>query len=87
DGAADAQDVVEGDISWSDQFRMAITLIPSVDENGIQVPLTNMDYALHGVTFFWKLLSAFLPPRKYLGGYLTFCLSLIFIGILTAIVE
>ncbi|KER29221.1 hypothetical protein T265_04071 [Opisthorchis viverrini] len=64
DGAADAQDVVEGDISWSDQFRMAITLIPSVDENGIQVPLTNMDYALHGVTFFWKLLSAFLPPSR-----------------------
>ncbi|KAF7256813.1 hypothetical protein EG68_06323 [Paragonimus skrjabini miyazakii] len=62
-------------------------MLPSINEDGIQVPLSNMDYALHGLTFFWKLLCAFLPPRKYLGAYPTFFLSLVFIGVLTLLVE
>ncbi|KAF8569052.1 hypothetical protein P879_02701 [Paragonimus westermani] len=66
---------------------MAVSMLPNVNEDGIQVPLSNVDYALHGLTFFWKLLCAFLPPRKYLGAYPTFFLSLVIIGLLTFLVE
>ncbi|KAF5404951.1 sodium/calcium exchanger 1 [Paragonimus heterotremus] len=83
----DEMDVAGNDIGWSEQFRMAVSMLPSINEDGIQIPLSNMDYALHGLTFFWKLLCAFLPPRKYLGAYPTFFLSLVFIGVLTLLVE
>lgn len=47
---------------------------------------TVIDYIMHFLTFFWKLLFAFIPPCKYLGGWPTFCISLAIIGLMTAII-
>ena len=45
------------------------------------------DYIFHSVTFPWKVWFAVLvPPPKYMGGWLTFFVSLAMIGLLTAIV-
>ncbi|CAH8459824.1 unnamed protein product [Heterobilharzia americana] len=65
----------------------AVSLVPSVNEDGIEIPLTKLEYALHGITFFWKLICALLPPRKYLGAYPTFITSLLLIGLQTAFIE
>lgn len=33
------------------------------DEEGNVEPLSRMDFLLHFLTFFWKVLFAFIPPR------------------------
>ncbi len=74
----------------------------SGDSNGDEKPATCKDYMLHFITFFWKFLFAFVPPtsnqqkkRKdnkfniYIGiagGWLCFCVSIIIIGMLTAVI-
>merc|ERR1719443_573014 len=35
-----------------------------------------MDWIMHGITIFWKLLFAFIPPTDFLGGWLCFFVSL-----------
>lgn len=47
---------------------------------------TVTDYIMHFITFFWKVLFAFIPPCKYLGGWPTFIISLSVIGFMTAII-
>lgn len=47
---------------------------------------TVLDYIMHFMTFFWKVLFAFIPPCKYLGGWPTFLISLAVIGFMTAII-
>jgi solute carrier family 8 (sodium/calcium exchanger) len=47
---------------------------------------TFSDYALHFLSFYWKLLIAFVPPTKYWGGWATFLVSLAMTGLITAIV-
>lgn len=67
--------------SWADQFR------ENMNVNGGDFESATMtDYIMHGVTFFWKLLFSFVPPTAYAGGWITFVVSLVMIGILTAIV-
>ncbi|RUS70487.1 hypothetical protein EGW08_021750 [Elysia chlorotica] len=45
-----------------------------------------LDYILHFLTFFWKILFAFIPPAQYFGGWPAFVISLAVIGLMTAIV-
>ena len=33
------------------------------DDKGNTQPLSTMDFVLHFLTFFWKVLFAFIPPR------------------------
>nr|CAH8825060.1 unnamed protein product [Trichobilharzia regenti] len=77
----------DSEIGWIEQFRMAVSLLPNYNENGDQIPSTIAQYMVHAVTIVWKLICAFLPPRKYLGAYPTFITSLILIGLQTALVE
>ncbi|CAH8455455.1 unnamed protein product [Heterobilharzia americana] len=77
----------DSEVGWAEQFSRAVSLVPSVNEDGIEIPLTKLEYALHGITFFWKLICALLPPRKYLGAYPTFIASLLLIGLQTAFIE
>jgi len=45
-----------------------------------------MDYVLHLLSFYWKVLHACIPPADYCGGWLTFWFSLMAIGALTAVI-
>jgi len=73
--------------TWGEQFREAVTLSGEVDLAGNALPPSFVDYILHLSTLGWKVLFAFIPPTCYLGGWATFVVSLIFIGLITAIVA
>nr|XP_027227892.1 sodium/calcium exchanger 1-like [Penaeus vannamei] len=45
-----------------------------------------MDYVMHFVTVFWKILFAFIPPTDIAKGYPTFIISILGIGLLTAFI-
>lgn len=74
------------DSSWPAQFKQACMLAPSLTEDGIE-EVTCLDAFMHFLTIFWKLLFALIPPRKMCGGWGCFIVSLIFIGLLTAVVA
>jgi len=72
-----------GGNSWAKQFAEAVQMPGPEDGEGDP---SGMDYFMHFLTFYWKVLFAFVPPTSYCSGYLTFFVSLAFIGILTGIV-
>ena len=61
-------------------------LHPTKDENGDIQDIEAMDGVLHFLTIGWKLLFSIVPPPHFLGGWATFIISLVFIGLLTAVV-
>ena len=77
----------DGEESFYNQFRDAVTLEESVDDDGMKVDPEVIDIILHYFTITWKVLFAFVPPASYSGGWPCFCVSLFFIGAVTAIVE
>lgn len=58
-----------------------------VDEDGEEEDPGLFDLIMHFISLFWKVLFSLVPPRFFCSGYPAFVVSLIFIGILTAIVE
>ncbi|XP_067128106.1 sodium/calcium exchanger Calx-like isoform X2 [Centruroides vittatus] len=67
--------------TWVEQLKDAMNVNGGDLENA-----TRIDYILHFITFGWKIIFALVPPTAILGGWLTFVVSLIAIGILTAII-
>lgn len=49
-----------GTSSWKEQFVEALTVNPGDDEE--EKSASCMDYVLHIITLFWKLIFAFVPP-------------------------
>lgn len=45
-----------------------------------------LDYVMHFLTVFWKLLFALVPPTDYWNGWACFTVSICVIGLLTAII-
>ncbi|XP_061168050.1 sodium/calcium exchanger 3-like isoform X2 [Saccostrea echinata] len=68
--------------SWKEQFNEAMNVNGGDIENA-----TLIDYVLHFISFFWKVLFAFIPPPSIAGGYLTFFGSLALIGLMTALIS
>jgi len=88
--------VLVGSSSWRDQFIDAITVQAGDDddeeeelEDG-QEPEEKLpsctDYFMHFLTVFWKVLFAFVPPTNILKGYPCFVISIIGIGLVTAVI-
>ncbi|XP_074599400.1 sodium/calcium exchanger 1-like [Brevipalpus obovatus] len=75
---------------WIEQFKTAMSLTEETDGDGDEKEgkgsLTFLDYFLHVLAFGWKILFAFVPPTSIWGGWLTFIVSLILIGVITTIV-
>ncbi|XP_056403150.1 sodium/calcium exchanger 3 isoform X4 [Hyla sarda] len=82
--------LVVGTHSWRDQFMEAITVSAAgdeeEDESGEERLPSCFDYVMHFLTVFWKVLFACVPPTEYLNGWACFVVSIIIIGILTAII-
>ncbi|XP_061104257.1 sodium/calcium exchanger 2a isoform X3 [Conger conger] len=81
---------VIGTYSWREQFVEAVTISAAGDgdmeeEEEVQVP-SCFDYVMHFLTLFWKLLFACVPPTGYWNGWACFMVSIIVIGILTAVI-
>ena len=72
--------------TWGEQFVEAFVCEGECDEEGEDAEPVLFNYVMHFFTIFWKVLFAFIPPTDYCGGWLTFVVSLIFIGIVTGVV-
>merc|ERR1719153_682562 len=82
-----------GSSSWLDQFSEAFTVQAEDDdeegeegEEGEEKMPTCGDYIMHFLTLPWKLIFAFIPPTAIYNGYITFVVSIIFIGACTAVI-
>ncbi|XP_067617993.1 sodium/calcium exchanger Calx isoform X3 [Eurosta solidaginis] len=79
-----------GTSSWKEQFAEALTVTPDDDGEGgddDEPPSPScFDYVLHFLTLFWKLIFAFIPPTDIANGYLCFVVSIIGIGMVTALI-
>ncbi|XP_056020514.1 sodium/calcium exchanger 3-like isoform X17 [Ostrea edulis] len=74
-------------ITWGGQFRNAMSIEGGQDDDGNDVPPSFMDYFLHFLTFFWKLVGAMVPPTTMLGAWPAFVFSLVYIALLTLVIE
>uniref|UniRef100_A0A3Q3IW93 Calx-beta domain-containing protein n=2 Tax=Monopterus albus TaxID=43700 RepID=A0A3Q3IW93_MONAL len=81
--------LVIGTNSWREQFMEAITVSSGDDDNDEcdeeKLP-SCFDYVMHFLTIFWKLLFAFVPPTDYWNGWACFVVSIVVIGLLTAVI-
>jgi len=81
-----------GSSSWLDQFSEAFTVQAEDDdeeeegEEGEEKMPSCGDYIMHFLTLPWKLIFAFIPPTAIYNGYPTFVISIIFIGLCTAVI-
>ncbi|XP_050984900.1 sodium/calcium exchanger 2b isoform X1 [Labeo rohita] len=83
--------LVIGTHSWREQFVEAVTVSAGdgdedEEEGREEHPPSCSDYVMHFLTVFWKVLFAFVPPTEYWNGWACFVVSIIVIGILTAII-
>lgn len=56
------------------------------DESGEERLPSCFDYVMHFLTVFWKVLFACVPPTEYCHGWACFVVSILIIGMLTAII-
>lgn len=83
--------LVVGTSSWREQFMEAITVSAGdeeddgVEETEEKLP-SCLDYVMHFLTLFWKVLFALIPPTDYCGGWACFVVSILMIAILTAVI-
>jgi len=84
--------VVVGTSSWREQFIEALEVSAGDDDDeeedagDEEAEPTCCDYVMHFLTVFWKLLFAFIPPTDIGGGWACFTVSIIGIGLLTAVI-
>merc|ERR1711871_521018 len=69
-----------GTSTWGEQFHDAMNM------GGDDGEPEFMDYVMHFLSFYWKVLHAFVPPTDMGGGWYTFFVSLAFIGVITCLV-
>lgn len=56
------------------------------DDTGEERLPSCFDYVMHFLTVFWKVLFACVPPTDYMNGWACFTISIIIIGLLTAVI-
>uniref|UniRef100_A0ACB8FSD1 Sodium/calcium exchanger 2 n=1 Tax=Sphaerodactylus townsendi TaxID=933632 RepID=A0ACB8FSD1_9SAUR len=82
--------LVIGTHSWREQFLEAITVSAGDEEDeedGREERLPScFDYVMHFLTVFWKVLFACVPPTEYWNGWACFSVSILVIGMLTALI-
>ncbi|XP_037545567.1 sodium/calcium exchanger 1 isoform X9 [Nematolebias whitei] len=83
--------LVIGTNSWREQFMEAITVSSGASDDedgecGVEKLPSCFDYVMHFLTIFWKLLFVFVPPTDYWNGWACFVVSIIVIGLLTAVI-
>ncbi|XP_018537185.1 sodium/calcium exchanger 3 isoform X1 [Lates calcarifer] len=81
--------LVVGTNSWRDQFMEAITVSAGdedEEDTGEERLPSCFDYVMHFLTVFWKVLFACVPPTDYLNGWACFTISIVIIGLLTAVI-
>jgi len=79
-----------GTSSWWEQFTEAFVVQADDDEeeegDGEEKMPSCGDYIMHFLTLPWKLIFALIPPTAIYEGYPTFVVSILFIGLCTAVI-
>jgi len=82
-----------GSSSWLEQFTEAFVVQADDEEEeeegegeGEEKMPSCGDYIMHFLTLPWKLIFAFIPPTAIYDGYPTFIISIVFIGLCTAVI-
>ncbi|XP_037087435.1 sodium/calcium exchanger 1-like [Pollicipes pollicipes] len=89
-----------GTSSWKEQFIDAVTVSAGDDDDAVggeddkergeagdsEKQPSCADYIMHFITVFWKVLFAFVPPTDVYNGYPCFVVSILLIGLLTAMI-
>lgn len=87
--------VMLGTSSWADQFKEAFQVEAGDDEEeeeleeGEEPPEKTpscSDYVMHCITIIWKILFALVPPADLMKGYPCFVISILGIGLVTAVI-
>ncbi|KRY21866.1 Sodium/calcium exchanger 3 [Trichinella patagoniensis] len=76
--------LIMGTTTWREQFIDAFSL-PSGKEDETTKP-NLLGYAMHFLSAPWKILCAFMPPTEYWNGWACFIVSIILIGVITALI-
>ena len=75
-------------MSWAKQFKVALILGPSLDSESSDVDdVEGFDALMHFLSMGWKLLFACVPPPSMCNGWAAFAGSLIFIALITVVVQ
>jgi solute carrier family 8 (sodium/calcium exchanger) len=74
-----------GNSSYAEQFRTAL-LVNGGEEDDDEPPAC-MDYFMHYLTLPFKLFFATVPPSSYKQGWVTFVVALVYIGLVTALIQ
>mmetsp|Transcript_46280 Transcript_46280/g.110123 ORF Transcript_46280/g.110123 Transcript_46280/m.110123 type:complete len:869 (+) Transcript_46280:185-2791(+) len=74
-----------GHSNWKQQFVEAVFVNGGDDDEG-EAPPSIMDYIMHVIALPWKVLFACIPPSDYCDGWLCFCMALVMIGAVTALI-
>lgn len=87
---------MDGASTWYNQFVDAFKVEAGDDEEeeeeeeeGVEKPEklpTCSDYVMHFITIIWKIAFAFVPPAELMKGYPCFVISILGIGMVTAII-
>ncbi|CAL1173095.1 unnamed protein product [Cladocopium goreaui] len=80
-----------GNANWGRQFKDAVFDVYGDDDDLDEdeertVGQKAYAWSFHVIQLPWKIVFAFIPPTDYCGGWVCFCFSLIFIGLVTAII-
>ena len=76
----------EEEPTFADQLKEACMLYPTKNDDGDIEDVSAFDAFFHFMCIGWKVIFAFIPPKHLGGGWVAFCVALVFIGIVTAIV-
>jgi hypothetical protein len=71
---------------WSNKFVDSIVLKPSINPDGTVGEISAIDAFSHFISITWLVVFCLIPPKNYNRGFSSFGVSLLFIGLLTAIV-
>lgn len=64
----------------------ALTLTPD-DDDDENAELKWYDYFTHFISMPWKLFCAIIPPKHYGGGFISFVWSILWLGLMSVLVE
>eukprot|EP00657_Telonema_sp_P-1_P009095 TRINITY_DN3259_c0_g2_i2.p1 TRINITY_DN3259_c0_g2~~TRINITY_DN3259_c0_g2_i2.p1 ORF type:complete len:900 (+),score=277.39 TRINITY_DN3259_c0_g2_i2:143-2842(+) len=89
----DIQNIMEKELAkysvetttWGEQFTAAMTIECDDEDEDSEGPGWDA-YLLHFLSFYWKVIHGLVPPTSYCGGWMTFTVSLIFIGAITTMI-
>lgn len=79
--------LAQRDPTWSQQFKNAVMLGPTLDEEDMMVQDISLYQAIvHFCSIGWNVFFATIPPAAVWNGSASFLVSLVYIGVVTFVV-